>query len=68
MGLIIQQKSTDQLLLAYQKENKRLGVNVVIQCPEPMGTKLRKKDFSGEKTIDADAVNKRSAKNNRKNP
>ena len=51
-------KACDQLLLAYQNENKRLGINVVIQYPEPMGTKLRKKIFPGEKNISADVVNK----------
>ena len=51
-------KACDQLFLTYQEENKRLGVNVLIQYPEPMGTKLRKKVFPGEKSIDTDAVNK----------
>ena len=51
-------KACDQLLLAYQKENKRLGINVFIQYPEPMGTKLRKKIFPGEKNISANSVNK----------
>ena len=55
-------KACDQLLLAYQKENKRLGVNVVIQYPEPMGTKLRKKIFPGEKTIAADVVRREAQK------
>ena len=55
-------KACDQLLLAYQKENKRLGVNVVIQYPEPMGTKLRKKIFPGENTIAADVVDKEAQK------
>ena len=55
-------KACEQLLLAYQKENKRLGVNVVIQYPEPMGTKLRKKIFPGEKTIAADVVNNEAQK------
>ncbi|MFL2796103.1 MAG: hypothetical protein CBE31_02565 [Rhodobacterales bacterium TMED271] len=55
-------KACDQLLLAYQKENKRLGVNVVIQYPEPMGTKLRRKIFPGEKTIAADVVHKEAQK------
>ena len=55
-------KACDQLLLAYQKENTRLGINVVIQYPEPMGTKLRKKIFPGEKTITADVVNKEAQK------
>ena len=55
-------KACDQLLLAYQKENNRLGVNVVIQYPEPMGTKLRKKIFPGEKTIVADVVHREAQK------
>ena len=55
-------KACDQLLLAYQKENKRLGLNVVIQYPEPMGTKLRKKIFPGEKNIAADVVNREAQK------
>ncbi|MFL2800330.1 MAG: hypothetical protein ACJZ8K_02645 [Paracoccaceae bacterium] len=46
---IQQKKACDQLLLAYQEENKRLGVNVLIQYPEPMETKLRKKIFPGKK-------------------
>ena len=55
-------KACDQLLLAYQKENQRLGVHVVIQYPEPMGTKLRKRIFPGEKNIAADVVNKEAQK------
>ena len=55
-------KACDQLLLAYQEENKRLGVNVVLQYPEPMGTKLRKKIFPGEKNIAADIVTKEAQK------
>ena len=55
-------KACDQLLLAYQKENNRLGLNVVIQYPEPMGTKLRKKIFPGEKNIAADVVNREAQK------
>lgn len=55
-------KACDELLLSYQKENKRLGVNVVIQYPEPMGTKLRKKIFPGEKNISADVVDKEAEK------
>ena len=55
-------KACDQLFLAYQEENKRLGVNVLIHYPEPMGTKLRKKMFPGESDIDTDAVNKEAKK------
>ena len=55
-------KACDELLFAYQKENQRLGINVVIQYPEPMGTKLRKKIFPGEKTIAADVVHKEAQK------
>ena len=55
-------KACEQLLSAYQKENKRLGVDVVIQYPEPMGTKLRKKIFPGEKPIAADVVHKEAQK------
>ena len=51
-------KACDQLFLSYQEENKRLGLNVLIQYPRPMGTKLRKKVYPGEKNIDTDAVNK----------
>ena len=55
-------KACDQLLLTYKEENKRLGVNVLIQYPGPMGTKLRKKMFPGKKNIDSDAVNKEARK------
>ena len=55
-------KACDQLFLSYQEENKRLGVNVLIQYPEPMGTKLRKKVFPGEKNIAIDAVDKEAKK------
>ena len=55
-------KACDQLLLAYQEENKRLGVNVLIQYPEPMETKLRKKIFPGKKNIKAEVVNKEAQK------
>ena len=51
-------KACDQLFLSYQEENKRLGINVLIEYPGPMGTKLRKKMFPGEKIIDTDAINK----------
>ena len=50
-------KACDQLFLSYQEENKRLGINVLIQYPGPMGTKLRTKIYPGEKNIDSDAVN-----------
>ena len=55
-------KACDQLFLSYQEENKRLGINVLIQYPGPMGTKLRKKMLPGEKNIDSDAVNKEARK------
>ena len=55
-------KACDQLFLSYQEENRRLGVNVIIQYPEPMVTKLRKKMFPGEKNIASDAINKESKK------
>ena len=55
-------KACDQLLLAYQEENKRLGVNVLIQYPEPMETKLRRKVFPGKKNISAEVVNKEAQK------
>ncbi len=55
-------KACDQLFLSYQEENKRLGIKVLIQYPEPMGTKLRKKMFPGERNIDSDAVNKEARK------
>ena len=55
-------KACDQLFLSYQEENKRLGIKVLIQYPGPMGTKLRKKMFPGEKNIDSDAVNKEARK------
>ena len=51
-------KACDELFLSYQEENKRLGINVLIEYPGPMGTKLRKKMFPGEKSIDTDAINK----------
>ena len=55
-------KACDQLFLSYQEENKRLGIRVLIQYPGPMGTKLRKRMFPGEKNIDTDAVNKEARK------
>ena len=55
-------KACDQLFLAYKEENKRLGVNVLIQYPEPMETKLRKKVFPGKKNIAPEAVNKEAQK------
>ena len=55
-------RACDQLLLAYQEENKRLGVNVLIQYPEPMETKLRRKAFPGERNIGPDTVNKEAQK------
>ena len=55
-------KACDQLFLSYQEENKRLGINVLIQYPGPMGTNLRKRMFPGEKNIDTDAVNKEARK------
>ena len=55
-------KACDQLLLAYQEENKRLGVNVLIQYPKPMETKLRKKVFPGEQNIAANVVDKEAQK------
>ena len=55
-------KACEQLLFAYQEENKRLGVNVLIQYPEPMETKLRKKIFPGKKNIAAEVVNKEAQK------
>ena len=51
-------KACDQLFLSYQEENKRLGINVLIQYPGPMGTKLRKKMIPGEKNFDSDDANK----------
>ena len=55
-------KACEQLLFAYQEENKRLGVNVLIQYPNPMETKLRKKIFPGKKDIAAEVVNKEAQK------
>ena len=55
-------KACDQLFLSYQEENKRLGINVLIEYPGPMGTKLRKKMFPGKKNIDSDTVNKEARK------
>ena len=55
-------KACDQLFLSYQEENKRLGINVLIQYPGPMGTKLRKRMFPGEKNIHTDAVNQEARK------
>ena len=55
-------QACEQLLLAYREENKRLGVNVHIQYPKPMRTKLRNKAFPGETAIDVDSVNKETKK------
>ena len=55
-------KACDQMLLAYKEENKRLGVNVLIQYPEAMATKLRKKVLPGGKGIDSDAINREAKK------
>ena len=55
-------KACEQLFLSYQEENRRLGVNVLIQYPEPMETKLRKKMFPGEKNIAANSINKEAKK------
>ena len=55
-------KACDQLFLSYQEENKRLGINVLIHYPGPMGTKLRKKMFPGEKNFGADTANKEARK------
>ena len=43
------------------EENKD-WVNVLIQYPEPMRTKLRKKVFPGESAIESDAINKETTK------
>ena len=37
-------------------------MNVLIQHPEPMRTKLRKKMFPGESALDPDAINKETKK------
>ena len=55
-------KACEQLFFAYHEENKRLGVNVLIQYPKPMRTKLRKKAFPGENAIGSDAVKKETTK------
>ena len=55
-------KACDQLFLAYQEENKRLGINVLIHYPGHMGTKLRRKIFPGEKCIPVDVTNKEAKK------
>ncbi len=55
-------KACDQILLAYKQENERLGVNVLIQYPEPMATKLRKKVLPGEHNIDPDTTNREAKK------
>ena len=55
-------KACEQLMLAYQEENKRLGVNVIIQYPEPMETKLRRKAFPGKNNFGPDTVNKETQK------
>ena len=49
-------RACDQLFLTYKEENKRLGVDVIIQYPGPMKTKLRKKLFPGEKSINSESV------------
>ncbi len=55
-------KACDQILLAYKKENERLGVTVLIQYPEAMATKLRKKVFPGEQNIDPDTTYREAKK------
>ena len=50
------------MLLAYKEENERLGVNVLIQYPEAMATKLRKKVLPGEQSIDPDTTNSEAKK------
>ena len=55
-------KACDQMLLAYKEENERLGVNVLIQYPEAMATKLRKKVLPGEQSIDPDTTNSEAKK------
>ena len=55
-------KACDQLFQSYKEENKRLGLNVLIHYPGPMGTKLRKKVFPGANNIATDAADK-EAKN-----
>ena len=55
-------KACEQLMLAYQEENKRLGVKVIVQYPEPMETKLRRKAFPGKNNFGADTVNKETQK------
>ena len=55
-------KACDQLFQSYKEENKRLGLNVLIHYPGPMGTKLRKRIFPGERNIDSDAINKETKK------
>ena len=55
-------KACDEMLLAYKEENERLGVNVLIQYPEAMATKLRKKVLPGEHSIDPDTTNREAKK------
>ncbi len=55
-------KACDQMLLAYKEENERLGVDVLIQFPEAMATKLRKKVLPGKQSIDPDATNREAEK------
>ena len=55
-------KACDQILLAYKEENERLGVNVIIQYPGAMATKLRKKVLPGEQHIDPDTTNREAKK------
>ena len=51
-------KACDQLFLSYQEENKRLGINVLIEYPGPMSTKLRRRCSQVRRNIDTDAINK----------
>ena len=62
MDPTIRKKACDQMLLAYKEENERLGVNVLIQYPEAMATKLRKKVLPGEQSIDPDTTNSEAKK------
>ena len=55
-------KACDQMLLAYKEENERLGVNVIIQYPKAMATKIRKKVLPGEQSIDPDTTNSEAKK------
>ena len=55
-------RACDQLFKTYLEENKRFGLNVHIQYPGPMNTKLRKKLFPGDNKNDENVLHKEAQK------